>query len=212
MRTHELHLITTGRLELEETAAIARLLPDGMVDVLHIREKQRSAKDIMRWHASLSEALPNSQIYINDRVDAACAAKARGIQLGFTSIPLTEARKLVSPDTRIGCSVHSAPEAQEAQEAGADYVLFGHIYETGSKEGLAPRGIAALAEVVRAVDLPVIAIGGIEPDKVDEVLSTGCAGIAVMSSVFLHPEPARQIIRFRAALDRCDYQPRRRFL
>jgi thiamine-phosphate diphosphorylase len=209
MRAHALHLITTGRQELEDTVAIARQCPSEMIDVLHIREKHRSASDIMRWHEALSKALPRTRIYINDRVDAAFAVHACGIHLGFSSIPMAEARKLMPSDTRIGLSVHSVAEAIEAEQAGADYVIFGHIYATSSKAGLEPRGIAALAEVVEAVELPVIAIGGIEPDKVEEVLSTGCSGIAVMSSVFLHPEPSQQIIRFRAVLDRCNHQPRR---
>lgn len=212
MRSHELHLITTGRQELEGLEAIARQCPSEMIDVLHIREKHRPASDIARFYEALRAALPQTRIYINDRIDAAYAVHAKGIQLGISSIPAAAARRMMPPGTVIGQSVHSAEEAIGAQQAGVDFVIFGHIYETSSKAGLKPRGIDALAEVVGAVGLPVIAIGGIEPDKVDEVLSTGCAGIAVMSSVFLHPEPSLQIARFRAALDRCNHQPRRQLL
>ncbi|WP_248924797.1 thiamine phosphate synthase [Paenibacillus hamazuiensis] len=211
MRKHALHLVTTGRQELEETLAVLSRCDSALIDVVHIREKHRTARDIMRWHHALAEALPHTRIYINDRVDAAAAVDAPGVQLGYASVPPATARRMLVAGTRIGRSVHSAAEAEEAQAAGADFVIFGHVYATGSKEGLAPRGPEALADVVRAVDVPVIAIGGIEPDKVGEVLSTGAAGIAVMSSVFFHADPGRQAALFRAALDSSTHTPRRLF-
>ncbi|UUZ93809.1 thiamine phosphate synthase [Paenibacillus sp. P25] len=69
--------------------------------------------------------------------------------------------------------------------------MFGHVFATGSKPGLAPRGTAALAETVAASPVPVIAIGGIEPANVEEVLATGCAGVAVLSSVLAASGSAR---------------------
>ncbi|TBL81151.1 thiamine phosphate synthase [Paenibacillus thalictri] len=202
MRRHALHLITTGRQKLEEAAAIARRLPSELIDVVHIREKHRTAREIMDWHQALSAALPGTAIYINDRVDAAASVQAVGVQLGYTSVPIETARKLMPAGTHIGCSVHSVAEAREARQNGADYVFFGHIYATASKEGAPPRGVDALAEVVRAAGVPVVAIGGIGPEQTGEVLSAGAAGIAVLSSVFLHADPERQVYRYREALDR----------
>uniref|UniRef100_UPI0004720B33 thiamine phosphate synthase n=1 Tax=Paenibacillus ehimensis TaxID=79264 RepID=UPI0004720B33 len=75
--------------------------------------------------------------------------------------------------------------------------------------GLQPRGLNGLAEAVEAADVPVLAIGGIEPQLVDDVLSTGAAGIAVLSSVLLHADPPGQIAAFRESLDRTKHTPRR---
>jgi thiazole tautomerase (transcriptional regulator TenI) len=212
MRSHALHIITTGRQELETVAAIVRTFPSSAVDVLHIREKHRSAQEVMLWHDTLSELLPDTVICINDRVDAAYAACAKAVQLGYTAIPPLTARKLLGPDVRIGRSIHSRAEAAEAAAIGADFALFGHIYATGSKDGVEPRGLPALAEVVQAADIPVIAIGGITPANTADVLSTGCAGIAVMSSILGHDDPADQVSRYREALDASPTTIRRRFL
>jgi len=204
LREYELHVMTTGRQELQQVAAIAALCPTELIDVLHIREKTRGAKEIVQWYETLKPLFPRS-VFINDRLDAALAVQAPGIHLAYNSLSVRQSRGIMPAAARIGCSVHSIEEAVQAANDGADYVLFGHIYATGSKPGLAPRGVRALAEVVEACPAPVIAIGGIEPGKVEEVLSTGCAGIAVLSSVLLHPEPAAQIRRFREAIDRAHH-------
>lgn len=210
-RKHELHVITTGKQELSELAGILTHCPTGLIDVLHLREKQRGARELAQWYETLAPLLPKSAVYINDRVDAALAAGAPGVQLGYTSLDARQSRRLLPAGVRIGCSVHSLEEAEQAVEAGADYVLYGHIFASGSKPGLEPRGLEALAAIVEACPLPVIAIGGMEPERMESVLATGCAGAAVLSSILLHPRPAEQIVRFREAIDRTHHIPRRRF-
>jgi len=212
MREHAFHLITSGRLELARTLEILGRIPPKMLDILHIREKQRSARELLGWYHKMREAVPEIPIYVNDRLDTAAAVRAPGVQLGFTSLPLPLARSILPAGIRIGCSVHSAEEAREAEAGGADYVLYGHIYPTASKKGAAPRGICALEEVVRSVNLPVIAIGGIRPEHVNEVCSTGCAGIAVMSSVWFDEDPGARTAEYREALDAAKHKPRRIFL
>ncbi|GAA4862111.1 thiamine phosphate synthase [Paenibacillus vulneris] len=211
MNKHALHVMTTGKQQLSEVADILRQCPTECIDVLHIREKTRGAREITEWYAQLQPLLKANTVFINDRLDAALAVQAPGVQLAYNSLSVSQSRHILPPAARIGCSVHSVQEAVDAAQQGADYVLFGHIYESNSKPGLAPRGIKALAEVVDACPVPVIAIGGIEPDLVEEVLSTGCAGIAVLSSVLLHPQPAGQIVRFREAIDRTHHIPRSGF-
>ncbi|WP_438447946.1 thiamine phosphate synthase [Gorillibacterium sp. sgz5001074] len=209
MKQHALFLITTGKQELSELTAIVRRLPHGQADALHIREKHRGAREIAQWYGALREAASTSglPLYINDRLDAAAAVGAPGVQLGYTSLPPADARRILAAGTRIGVSVHSPEEAAAAREAGADYVLFGHIFATASKEGAAARGTDALRQVVKASQLPVIAIGGIEPDNTAEVLATGCSGIAILSGVLLHPDPAGRLRAYREAMDRAGARP-----
>ncbi|MDF2960262.1 MAG: regulatory protein TenI [Paenibacillus sp.] len=208
MKRHELHIITTGRQELNEVAAIARQCPAGLIDVLHIREKQRGARELAEWYETLQPLLADTAVYMNDRLDAALAVGAPGVQLAYSSLSVAQSRRILPASVRIGCSVHSAAEGAAAAEQGADYVLYGHIFDSNSKPGLPPRGTAALAEVVEACPVPVIAIGGIEPDNVDEVLSSGCSGIAVLSAVLLHPDPSGQAVRFHEALERSRHIPK----
>ncbi|MUG71485.1 MULTISPECIES: thiamine phosphate synthase [Paenibacillus] len=212
--THELHLVTTGRQELEDVAAILRDCPVAMIDVLHIREKHRSARELIRWYRTLKPLLPHTAVLLNDRLDAALAVQADGVQLGGGSLSPDEARALAPQGMRIGRSVHTPEEAVEAARGGADFVLYGHVYESGSKPGLAGRGLEALTRAVQASPIPVIAIGGIRPERAEEVLATGAAGVAVLSGVFLHEKPGAQIELFRQAIDRTKplQLPRRGFL
>jgi len=92
-----------------------------------------------------------------------------------------------------------------------DYVTFGHVYPTSSKPGLPPRGVLELAEIVESVDVPVLAIGGIDASNVEEVLHTGCAGVAVISAVVAAPDPRSAARRLRQAVDSSPSNPRRPF-
>lgn len=220
MRKHALHVITTGGQSLDEAAHALRSCRTEMIDALHIREKHLGARELMHWADTIGPLIPNTALIINDRLDVALASHAQGVQLTGSSLTPSQARsvathslKTASSPTKLllGCSVHSPEEAARAADLGADYVLFGHIFPTGSKPGLAPRGLQALRHTVEASSVPVIAIGGITPDNTDDVLAAGCAGIAVLSSILAHRDPAGQTERYREALDRSPYTPRKPF-
>ena len=94
---------------------------------------------------------------------------------------------------KVGCSVHSLDEVQTAQELGADYVIFGHVFPTQSKQGLVPKGLKQLELVAHHGSIPVLAIGGIKPTNVREVIETGAQGIAVMSGVLEAENPLETV-------------------
>lgn len=108
-----------------------------------------------------------------------------------------------------GASVHTCDEARKAVELGAAYVTFGHVFWTRSHPGEPPCGTQALMDVVRCVNAPVLAIGGITPDNLDQVLATGCAGVAVISAVIAQPDSAAATRQLRELLDRSPHRPRR---
>ena len=149
-------------------------------------------------------------VLINDRVDVALATGADGVHLAGESLPPATARELLG-ERLLGASVHSLPEALRAAEAGVDYVTFGHVYATHSKPGLPPRGVHELAKVVGSVDLPVLAIGGIDASNVHEVLDTGVSGIAVVSAMLGAPDPGAEARRLRRVLNGFRGRPRRPF-
>lgn len=105
------------------------------------------------------------------------------------------------PSFIMGRSVHSAEEARAPGTGDLDYVLFGHVFETGSKPGAAPRGVAALAQVVSACPVPVLAIGGITADNAAQVIEAGAAGIAVISAILDAHDPVEAAKALRRAVD-----------
>jgi len=110
------------------------------------------------------------------------AVGAYGVHLPETDIPVTEARRLLGADRLIGRSVHSVDSARAAAQAGADYLVFGPIYETASHPGHEPVGIESLREVCAAVKVPVLAIGGVDGARVKECAEAGAAGYAAISA------------------------------
>jgi thiamine-phosphate pyrophosphorylase len=103
----------------------------------------------------------------------------------------------------VGVSSHSLEESIEAEKAGADWITFGPVYDTPSKRIYGtPQGLAALERVAHAVRVPVIAIGGITPERVREVRAAGARGVAVISALLTAPSPAETTRRFLEALDR----------
>lgn len=211
MTRHILQLVTNGKQNLNQVIEILESCSSHMIDILQIREKKRSARELLLWYEACMSALPQTSIIINDRVDVAAAVQASGVQLAYHSLPPEAARLVLPNHIKVGCSVHSVEEAQHAYRAGAHFVVYGHVYSSLSKPDIVPRGVKALKDVVESVEIPVIAIGGIQTQYVDEVLSTGCSGIAVMSSVLEHNNPNEQVKQFRKLLDQSSYLPRHPF-
>jgi thiamine-phosphate pyrophosphorylase len=127
---------------------------------------------------------------INDRIDIALAVEADGVHLGQSSFPVSVARRLLGPNKLIGVSTHNPVEIAAA--AGADFIVFGPVYFTPSKAAYGePQGLERLRQAVVLSAVPVLAIGGINSERVAEVLATGACGIALISAISAAPNPAR---------------------
>lgn len=199
MKTKELHIISTGRQSIEEFIFIASEIHD-FADYLHIREKSRNAREIYGLVNNLvQKGVPLEKIIINDRADVAAAVGAAGVQLGFGSLPAGEVKRMF-PGMVTGCSVHSLKEARKAEDSGADFCMYGHIFSTGSKPGIPPRGLNELQRVASAIAIPVIAIGGIAPENAAEVLTAGAAGVAVLSGVLEAKNPLEAARKYSSIL------------
>lgn len=120
---------------------------------------------------------------VNDFVDLAMAVSADGVHLGQDDFPLEEARKLVGGGSIIGISTHSVAEALIAQKGGADYIGFGPVYYTATKDAGLPRGLGMLKEVSGKVGLRVVAIGGITAGSLRDVFGAGASAVAVASAI-----------------------------
>ena len=120
---------------------------------------------------------------VNDRVDIALAAGAHGVQLTAKSLALSDVQ-MIAPALRIGASVHSPQEGVEAQKAGADWCVAGHVFETPSHPGEPRRESTFINELVADVRIPVIAIGGVRPEHVRLLIHKGAYGVAAIRGIW----------------------------
>lgn len=192
-RVAGLHVLTDTSIQHRFThGQLAESAARGGACVVQLRAKTASTRKLLDWGREALKACREHDclFLINDRVDVALALRADGVHLGQDDMPVAAARELLGPDAIIGSSVHSSDELRVAQEEGATYAAFGPIYRTRTKPDVGPvRGLRELFALCEASPLPVVAIGGIGPAQVQEVLAVGAAGIAVSSAVCLDPEP-----------------------
>ena len=170
---------------------------------VQLREKDLGGAELARLGRALRDLTSRHEAFliVNDRVDVALAVGADGVQRTSLSLPIPDVVALADKRLRVGASVHSHREAVEAEEAGAEWIFFGPVYDTPSKRAYgSPQGLRALEQVCAAVGVPVIAIGGITPERVADVRRAGAAGIAVISAILAAASPAAATRRFLDAL------------
>ena len=188
-----IYLITSGTTtgittpdspEFSQLLTLINAAVDTEIPLIQIREKALSARVLYELTRLAVEIAQDSstKVLVNDRFDVALAAGADGVQLTARSLPTAVVRSETSDRFLIGVSTHSPGEAKAAQAGGADFILFGPVFQTESKRQFGrPQGLNKLAEVVEAVEsLPVIAIGGISLENVSRCLQHGAAGVAAI--------------------------------
>ncbi len=166
---------------------------------LHVRGPQTSGRvihDLVRTVRDIA-ARHSSRVVVNDRVDVAMAAGVVDAHLGRRSLSIADAVRIMGPDARIGVSCHDRVAALAARKGGARYLFAGSAYETASHPGAAGRGVAWLASMVESGGpIPVLAIGGVDPDRVAELRAAGCAGVAVLRGIWSARDPAGAVVEY----------------
>jgi thiamine-phosphate diphosphorylase len=145
-------------------------------------------------------ALHGSLVLANDRLDVALAADLSGAQLGQRSIPSEAARKILGPGKLLGLSVHSVEEALAGGVGAVDFFLVGTIFRTATHPGASTGGVARIEELRGGTDLPLLAIGGMTPERVNSVLSAGAHGVAVLGGIWNSHDPGLATEDFLAEL------------
>ena len=156
------------------THAIAAI--HSSIEMIQVREKDMDAGELFDLVCRIRTAAAGTatKILVNDRLDIAMAAGVEGVHLPADGLPPGRVRPFVR---LMGCSTHSLEEAVRAERDGADYVIFGPVFETPGKT---PVGIEALREVAAGVRIPVLGIGGISPDNITQVVEAGASGFAAI--------------------------------
>ncbi len=158
---------------------------DAGVRLFQYRSKQGSRRSVLQAAQELAALCraAGALFIVNDHADIALASGADGVHLGQDDLQLDQARRLLGGPMLIGISTHSVAQAVAAEAGGADYIGFGPLFPTRTKDAGPEQGLERLAAVRSAVTLPVIAIGGIGPQNARDALRHGADGVAVISAV-----------------------------
>ena len=170
---------------------------------IQLREKDLTGRELLALARELRKvsAAYGAKLLINDRIDVAIACGADGVHLPADSFSVRDARELLGKSKLIGCSTHSIAEVEAAGRAGADFVVFGPVFDPISKSAYGPAtGAQALREACEVSDLPVYALGGITPERVAELDECEIAGVAAIGGIFAAASIADATRRFLQAL------------
>ena len=180
---------------------VVRAAVRGGATAVQLRDKEASTGEMIELGRALLQitrpaGLP---LIVNDRADVALAIDADGVHVGQDDMPAPLARQIIGPERILGVSAGTVEEARQAERDGADYLGVGDVYGTPTKaDAGTPIGLSGLAEIARAVSIPVVAIGGIKLDNAAATLQAGAAGVAVISAVIGAPDPetaARRLLK-----------------
>jgi thiamine-phosphate pyrophosphorylase len=187
-----------------ETAWIVREAVAGGATCVQLREKTVGTREFLDEARAVKAALAGTGVplIINDRVDVALAAGADGVHLGQRDMPIADARRLGPPGWLIGVSAESVADAVRAERDGADYVGASPVFATPTKTDTAlPLGLDGLRSICAAVNIPVVAIGGIHAGNAHAVRAAGADGLAVVSAIVAADSPRAAAAELRRAIE-----------
>lgn len=184
---------------------------EGGARLIQLREKTLPTRHLIELGEELKRIARRfgARFIVNDRVDVALAVDADGVHVGQEDMPPRIARRLLGPGKILGVSVANVEEALRAGEEGADYLGAGAVFPTATKGEAEVIGLEGLRAICAAVDLPVVAIGGIDRERAAEAVKAGAAGVAVVSAVMAAPDPAAAARELLAAVEAAGPGPRR---
>lgn len=192
-------IIDLGACGVRDPLEVAEQVCAAGAQVVQLRAKRASGAEMLRVARRLAPVAKawERTFIVNDRVDVALLADADGVHLGQDDLPVAAARRLLGPKRLIGLSTHHLAQVAAAQESGADYLGFGPVFATRTKDLPDPVvGLAGLAGATAASRLPVVAIGGITVERAASVRDAGAAAAAVISDLLEPPGPRERARAF----------------
>lgn len=188
-----LYLVTDKSDDVEKFLRTIEEAIKGGVSVVQIREKTADTLDFYNLALKVKRITTqyNVPLIINDRVDVALAIDADGVHVGQSDMPCDVTRKLVGPDKIVGVSAATIEEAKKAEKDGADYIGTGAVFPTATKDDAPKITKKDLKEIVDSINIPVVAIGGINLDNAHELTDTGIKGLSVVSAIMSSDDPKK---------------------
>ncbi len=189
-----LYVLVDGGPDPSSFASLVERLVSAGVHLLQLRDKQLSDRDLLGRARIIRDitAGHDTRFIMNDRADLAVAARADGVHVGQSELPVHEVRQIVGESLLVGVSTHTIEQARQAVLDGADYIGVGPTFLSPTKSFETLAGIELVRAVIAEIRLPAFAIGGITPANVEQLVRLGCHRVAVQSSVCAaaHPEAA----------------------
>lgn len=185
----------------ERLADVVEKVLEGGATFMQVREKELAAADFEEEAAEIKELCIRFGVpfVVNDDIDIAMKIKADGVHVGQSDIKGRDIRAIIGDDMILGISVGTVAEACEAEKAGADYIGVGAMFATGTKKDARMITNETLKAITEAVSIPVVAIGGISADNIEQLRGTGIDGIAVVSAIFAAEDPKKATSELRAS-------------
>ncbi|GGF27369.1 thiazole tautomerase [Halobacillus andaensis] len=187
--------VTNGQLDETRLRKVLKEITP-FVDAILVREKQKPPQEYLALvKALIADGIPKEKLWIHSRTDIACMTGVHHLHLPEKGVTVREVKESY-PFLKVGQAVHSLSAAKQAEEEGADYVMFGHIFPTDSKKGRKARGVEELKEVTSTLCIPVIAIGGITIERMKDLHAAHAKGAAVMSGIINAAAPAEAVRQY----------------
>ena len=194
-------ILDVAQISGRSPASVCSELLAAGVQLIQVRHKRASARELFEVSRELAVLIRQAGgiFLVNDRADVARMAEAKGVHLGQEDLPVELARRILSPGKWVGISTHTLAQVEEAERSSADYVAFGPIFPTRSKESPEPTvGLDGVRAARRATCKPLVAIGGITRGNAREVIAAGADSVAVISDLVGAPDVcarAREFLR-----------------
>lgn len=188
-----LYLVTDNSEDVDKFLNTIEEAIKGGVTVVQIREKTADTLDFYNLALKVKEITSKYDVplIVNDRVDIALAIDADGVHVGQSDMPCDVTRKLIGQNKILGVSAATVKEAKKAESDGADYIGTGAVFPTATKDDADSVTKDELTEIVKSIDIPVVAIGGINLDNACELKGTGIAGLSVVSAIMSSDNPKK---------------------
>jgi thiazole tautomerase (transcriptional regulator TenI) len=199
------HAVTSDEIVMRPDfidVACAVMAVLGTRGALHLRAGRISAArlQVLAGGLEAAQAVTGAWLVVNDRVDLALGARARGAQLTSRSLRVADARR-AAPGLALGASVHSLEEARVAASEGATWLVAGHVFATATHPGEDGRGLPFVRALAQAVSIPIVAIGGVRPEHCRVLRAAGAYGLAVIRGIWDAPNAERAASDYLSAYD-----------
>jgi len=191
-------IIDPSFINSKDPVNIAHQVLDGGANIIQLRNKADNIRETVDWAIKISELCTsyNAFFIVNDRVDIAIISNSDGVHLGQRDISPDHVKKITDKDLIIGSSNATKKEIEESNNNSCDYIAVGSIYSTDTKTNTRPASLNLLVEAKKISRKPIVAIGGIKENNIEEVLETGVDSVCIVTAITLSKDPQKATERF----------------